>query len=265
MRDVVKLYYQARSAVALSVCLLLSGCAQHPAPIEFDNHNEHIEVQKEQPKTKKEEVTSHTINIDQLIPVVPAPTQVLVEPPAPTPPVIEAKNEILMPHNEVLDGVLEELDLITDTHSLEPQLPVVSKKPIQKEAPIVTELNHLSGLPVAGQILDKFGSWVDQKKLTGINITAAEGAPVKAVFAGTVIYLGHDPAFGKLVIIKQKDGELLAAYAHLADYTIVKNASIEKGQVIGHVGSTGNAKQPMLHIAIRKGSNQLIDPMPYLK
>ena len=41
------------------------------------------------------------------------------------------------------------------------------------------------------------------------------------------------------------------AYAHLQDLLIQKGATISQGKIIGHVGSTGDAKYPQQHFTNR--------------
>lgn len=117
--------------------------------------------------------------------------------------------------------------------------------------------------PVEGKVVGKFGQQTSEGKNAGINITANKGSKVTSVAAGKVIFSGNNKKFGNLVIIKLDEGDLYTAYAHLEDLIVQKGATISKGQMIGHVGQTGDIKSPQLHFAIREGKTA-VDPLKYL-
>lgn len=115
-----------------------------------------------------------------------------------------------------------------------------------------------------GKIINAFGQIVNDKKNYGINISAEAGSDVKSVADGKVIYSDFDKKFGNLIIVKLTKDDLYAAYAHMKGLMLEQNAIVKQGQVIGHVGATGDVASPQLHFAIRKGKTS-IDPMIYLK
>lgn len=87
-----------------------------------------------------------------------------------------------------------------------------------------------------------------------IDIMAAAGTPVLAVADGHVEKL-FDSARGGLTIYQfEPSGRYAYYYAHLQRYAdgLAEKQSIKRGQVIGYVGSTGNADPaaPHLHFAI---------------
>ena len=75
----------------------------------------------------------------------------------------------------------------------------------------------------------------------GIDMAAVRGTPVKAAGDGTVIYAGHQPGYGNVIVIKH-DGKFKTRYAHLHKILIKSGAQVTAGQVIGKVGSTGNTR-----------------------
>lgn len=91
-----------------------------------------------------------------------------------------------------------------------------------------------------------------QQGHNGIDLGANTGDPVYAADDGTVAFEGwgqnHSwmgtPA-GICVLINH--GGSYAGYAHLSDTVISKGQTVSKGQLIGHVGSTGAATGPHLH------------------
>lgn len=115
-----------------------------------------------------------------------------------------------------------------------------------------------------GKIITKFGEQTSNGKNKGINIAADEGSAVESIASGKVVFAGKDVRFGNLLIVELDDNNLFVAYAHLQDLIIQKGANIAQGQVIGHVGHTGNAQQSMLHFAIREGK-LAVDPLKYVE
>lgn len=117
--------------------------------------------------------------------------------------------------------------------------------------------------PIEGKIITKFGEQTSKGKSKGINIAAREGATVKSIASGKVMFAGNDTKFGNLLIVKLDNSDLYVAYTHLQDLIVQKEATVSQGEVIGHVGSTGDAEYPQLHFAIRQGK-LAVDPLKYV-
>lgn len=117
--------------------------------------------------------------------------------------------------------------------------------------------------PIEGKIIIKFGEQTSKGKSKGINIAADEGTAVESIATGQIVFAGNDTKFGNLLIIKLDNSDLYVAYAHLQDILVQKGATISQGKIIGHVGSTGDAKYPQLHFAIREGKIA-VDPLNYV-
>lgn len=117
--------------------------------------------------------------------------------------------------------------------------------------------------PVDGKLLSRFGSLGKGLQNDGINISAARGAPVRAVENGVVAYSGNElRGFGNLLLIKHAGG-WISAYAHNSQLLVRTGDTVKKGQVIAHVGSTGSVDRPQLHFELRRG-NRAVDPERYL-
>jgi murein DD-endopeptidase MepM/ murein hydrolase activator NlpD len=89
---------------------------------------------------------------------------------------------------------------------------------------------------------------------SGIDIGAPMGAPVVATGNGTVVTAGWMGGYGKAIII-QHNGVQQTLYGHLSDISVQPGQQIERGTVIGRVGSTGNSTGPHLHFEIRMATN----------
>ncbi len=113
--------------------------------------------------------------------------------------------------------------------------------------------------PVSGRLLVDFAA----SKGTGINIEAADGAPVKAAENGTVIYVGSGvEGYGNLILIRHPNG-YVSAYAHLGAMSVAKGTNVSRGDTIGAAGKTGSVTKPQLHFELRKGATP-VDPVPLL-
>lgn len=145
---------------------------------------------------------------------------------------------------------------------------IIKPEPLNQEHTQETNepnTNNISlSIPVNGKIATKFGEMVNGKKVNGIDFIAARGADVTASASGTVVFAGNDPKFGNLVIIKSNNSDAFVAYAHMEDLLVSSNEDITNGQLIGHVGSSGEATTAKLHFALRIGKKP-VDPIPYLK
>ena len=117
--------------------------------------------------------------------------------------------------------------------------------------------------PVKGNIISRFGHHKGGLFNDGINIALPENSPVHAARDGTVVYAGNElHGYGNLTILKHKGG-LVTAYAHQKDMLVKKGDHVKRGQIIGHVGSTGNVTSPQLHFGVREGDKP-VDPEQYL-
>ena len=117
--------------------------------------------------------------------------------------------------------------------------------------------------PVQGHIIEGFGGTRHGERNDGINIATQDGAPIRAAAAGTVTYTGNElKGYGNLVLIRHDNG-YVTAYAHAGSIRVSRGDVVEKGQVIGTAGETGDVDRPQLHFEIRKGV-QAVDPIQYL-
>lgn len=88
---------------------------------------------------------------------------------------------------------------------------------------------------------------------TGVDFAAPRGTPVRSVASGMVTFLGRQSGYGKLIRVDHP-GPYETAYAHLQEYAedVSEGGTVERGQVIGYVGSTGLATGPHLHFELYK-------------
>jgi murein DD-endopeptidase MepM/ murein hydrolase activator NlpD len=87
----------------------------------------------------------------------------------------------------------------------------------------------------------------------GVDYAAARGTPVSATCDGTVVLAGRKPQYGRLVVLKHRNG-YRTYYGHLSRIKrrVKRVAKVEQGDVIGYVGATGLASGPHLHYEVRQ-------------
>ncbi len=86
---------------------------------------------------------------------------------------------------------------------------------------------------------------------SGIDLAAARGTPVMATLPGSVTVIVSAAGYGLHLVIDHGGG-LSSLYGHLDTVLVTSGAFVIAGQVIGTVGSSGNATGPHLHFEIRR-------------
>lgn len=84
----------------------------------------------------------------------------------------------------------------------------------------------------------------------GLDYGAPTGTPVRTVGNGVVEFAGVQNGFGKVVFVRHGQ-QNVTVYAHLSQIDVRKGQSVDQGQKIGAVGSTGWATGPHLHFEFR--------------
>lgn len=117
-------------------------------------------------------------------------------------------------------------------------------------------------LPLSGyELTARFGysSSLWASTHTGLDFAAPSGTPVVSVANGVVRSTGYDGAYGNKVVVALEDGTEVW-YAHLATMTVAPGERVGGGEQLGTVGSTGNSTGPHLHLEIRPGAGDAVDP-----
>ncbi len=116
--------------------------------------------------------------------------------------------------------------------------------------------------PVRGKLSSRFG-WRNGRGHDGIDIPAKAGTPIVAAAAGRVIHSGRGLGdYGRVVILKH-EGYYSTVYAHNRRNRVEKGDFVEKGEVIGEVGLSGNASGAHVHFEVRRNRRPL-DPLLFL-
>jgi hypothetical protein len=116
-------------------------------------------------------------------------------------------------------------------------------------------------LPVDGYHLTAtFGEWgLWSSYHTGLDFAADYGAPIKAMAGGEVTEVGYDGSYGNKVVITLDDGTELW-FCHMSGFATSTGEEVRAGDVIGYLGDTGNTPGPHLHLEVRPGAGDPVDP-----
>lgn len=96
----------------------------------------------------------------------------------------------------------------------------------------------------------------------GVDLAAPRGTPVYATADGRVGQAEWFSSYGNYVRIEH-GGDLHTRYAHLSSYTVAEGEVVERGDLIGYVGSTGRSTGPHLHYEVRV-DDESVNPIPYM-
>jgi murein DD-endopeptidase MepM/ murein hydrolase activator NlpD len=135
-------------------------------------------------------------------------------------------------------------------------------------------------IPVAGvkaeELLDTFNEMRGTRRHDALDIPAPRGTPVLSATSGRLQRLFTSERGGLMIYAADSSERFVLLYAHLDRYAegLSDGAPLQRGQVIGYVGTTGNAPPnlPHLHFAIARSTDVSrwwegtpVDPLPLLR
>jgi murein DD-endopeptidase MepM/ murein hydrolase activator NlpD len=97
----------------------------------------------------------------------------------------------------------------------------------------------------------------------GVDFAGPSGAQVVAVASGVVTYSKERFGYGKTVEINHGNG-YVTRYAHNQRVLVVPGDTVQKGQPIALIGSTGRSTGPHLHFEVLK-QGRAVDPMSFVR
>lgn len=176
-------------------------------------------------------------------------------------------------HYDTLKDKTKEMSsaLQTIINDTEMELPKVdSKKFLESIEDAISEAYILMAgdeewlKPVEGKVTSSFGDRIHPVTGKshfhgGIDIGAGQGTPIFATKSGKVIGSGYGSANGYYIKLDHGDG-YQSMYLHMQEQSQLKEGDIvERGDIIGKVGSTGTSTGPHLDFRIYK-DGKAIDP-----
>ena len=134
----------------------------------------------------------------------------------------------------------------------------------------------LAGTPLAMPVVGVYAAALDDnwhaprdggtRVHKGIDIFARKGTPVVAVTDGTVSFIGDQPLGGHCVWLSTDDGRSFY-YAHLDRWAagLYEGLEVQRGDILGYVGNTGNARHTPSHLHFGINQNDvMVNPYPVL-
>jgi murein DD-endopeptidase MepM/ murein hydrolase activator NlpD len=125
-----------------------------------------------------------------------------------------------------------------------------------------------SGRPVmAGYISSYFGERMDpfngeEAFHKGLDFASDKGSDVLAVAQGVVTWAGPREGYGVLVEVNHGNG-YVTRYAHNSRVLVAAGDTVQRGQAVAVVGSTGRSTGPHVHFEVLRDGRQ-IDPMAFI-
>lgn len=236
-----------RAGLAVCAVLLVGSAVVYYRQIETSTQVQSLKPEKSEKPEKPEKSTQ-------------VPKSAQVTQPAVKTPAVSASKEGF-PSADAVDGVTAEVlaataPVGTSSSTLLPGLLPATTT----QDPDIAQLRSRSlALPVQGINAARLTDTYTQARAAGrpheaLDIMAERGTPVLAVEDGEVVKLFSSRPGGITLYQFDPDRRYAYYYAHLDRYAdgVLEGIKVRKGQVIGYVGSTGNALpgSPHLHFAI---------------
>jgi murein DD-endopeptidase MepM/ murein hydrolase activator NlpD len=160
-----------------------------------------------------------------------------------------------------------------DIHA-KPQAPTQAIAPPAQPAPASAIASPIAGLR-RSELRDSFNETHFGHRHEAIDIMEPRGTPVLAVTDGVIAKLWQSKAGGNTIYQFDAAGNYCYYYAHLDHYarSLADGAKVNRGEVIGYVGSTGDASAsaPHLHFGVKLADpdhnwshGTPVDPYPLL-
>ena len=97
----------------------------------------------------------------------------------------------------------------------------------------------------------------------GIDLRAPKGTPIRAAADGRVVFAGYRGDYGQKIILSHGEG-IETVYAHNSRNLVRRGQRVRQGDVIGHVGRSGNATGYHVHFEFRRHGRP-VDPTPLIQ
>ena len=170
-------------------------------------------------------------------------------------------------------------DTLSALDNADPIQQDTTNPPVPQDAELSALAKALT-IPVAGvkaeELLDTFNEKRGERRHDALDIPAPRGTPVLSATSGRLQRLFTSERGGLMIYAADSTERFVLLYAHLDRYAegLSEGAALQRGQVIGYVGTTGNAPPnlPHLHFAIARSTDVSrwwegtpVDPLPLLR
>lgn len=121
--------------------------------------------------------------------------------------------------------------------------------------------------PAKGWLTSRFGARVSpftgrRQVHAGIDIAAASGTSIYAPARGRVTFAGRKGPLGKALVVDHGFG-VKTVYGHMKEIHVSTGETVERGQEIAAIGSTGRSTGPHLHYVVEV-NGKARDPLDYI-
>lgn len=148
------------------------------------------------------------------------------------------------------------VDLVTELGKVMAAFPVNSEEPFPR-------LKGRLAWPVTGKIESAFGQRrATGAPSTGVLLAAEQGAPVRAVYHGRVVFADWLHGLGLLLVVDHGDG-YMTLYGHNDALLKEPGDWVRPGEPVAQVGTTGGRSSPALYFEIRH-DGEPVDPNAWI-
>lgn len=171
------------------------------------------------------------------------------------------------PFNEFLND--ETFELATGQYLMVPDgVPPKKVAPVRPTAPrTVVTTPDAGAVTAVGSFIWPASGGISQGYRfyhKAIDIANRGGGPILAADSGTVVASGWDGSgYGNRVVVDHGNGTL-TLYAHMSVLQVSAGQRVNRGDVVGQMGSTGRSTGVHLHFEVRRGG-VLLNPLELLK
>ncbi|MHA7840158.1 MAG: M23 family metallopeptidase, partial [bacterium] len=121
--------------------------------------------------------------------------------------------------------------------------------------------------PSRGWLTSRFGPRVSpftgrRQQHNGIDIAAASGTPIVAPARGRVSFVGRKGPLGNALVLDHGFG-VKTVYGHTREIHVRSGETVERGQRIAAIGTSGRSTGPHLHYVVEV-NGKARDPLDYI-
>jgi len=177
-----------------------------------------------------------------------------------TKPALEAQSETLANGDPRFRELFASWSTVETANPAQPDAPV---NIVEQPAVSVPSLMPVNGARISSNYGMRIHPVLGRRKMhRGIDLAAPTGTPVYATADGIVGRADWFSSYGLYISIDH-GADLETRYAHLSRLAVAAGERVEKGELIGYVGSTGRSTGPHLHYEVRV-DGVAVNPVPYM-
>ena len=103
----------------------------------------------------------------------------------------------------------------------------------------------------------QYGLWSSYH--TGLDFNGNSGDSISSMTNGVVTEASYDGAYGNKTVVTLEDGTEIW-YCHQTSFGVSVGDTVRPGEIIGTVGATGHVTGSHLHVEVRPGGGDPVDP-----